>query len=159
MDPLVGTIQAMAFRQVPRGWAACDGSICPGQQNGALLALIGGIYGGDGWNTYGLPDLRGRMALGQGQGPGLSPRLVGQHNGLEAVTLTTSQLPPHEHPVSLGPSTAAPGSAGTMAAAGSGAVTPMPSGVTGSGLPIETMPPTLVVTFQIAIAGSFPEWN
>jgi microcystin-dependent protein len=126
----------------------------PVSQNTALFALLGTQYGGNGSTNFNLPDLRGRMAMGQGQGPGLSQRIVGEMDGAERVNLLASHLPPHEHPVSLGGT--ASGTGGTMAASGSGAVTPMPSGVTGGGFPVPIMPPTLTVNFQIALAGIFP---
>jgi microcystin-dependent protein len=154
MDPFMGMIVPFGFQWVPQYWATCDGSTMPVSQNSALFSLLGTQYGGDGQRTYNLPDLRGRMAVGQGQGPGLSQRIVGETGGAERVNLLASHLPPHEHPVSLGGSTS--GTGGTMAAAGSGAVTPMPSGVTGGGQPVPIMPPTLTVNFQIALQGIYP---
>jgi microcystin-dependent protein len=126
----------------------------PVSQNSALFSLLGTQYGGDGQRTYNLPDLRGRMAVGQGQGPGLSQRIVGETGGAETVTLLANHLPAHTHPVSLGGT--ASGTGGTMAASGSGAVTPMPSGVTGGGFPVPIVPPMLTVNFQIAIQGIYP---
>jgi microcystin-dependent protein len=154
---MVGMIVPLGFPWTPQYWAACDGSVMPVAQNSALFSLIQTQYGGDGQRTFNLPDLRGRMVVGQGQGPGLSRRIVGQMDGAETVNLLASHLPPHEHPVSLGGSTS--GTGGTMAAAGSGAVTPMPSGVTGRGEPVPIMPPSLTINFQIALEGIFPWHN
>lgn len=92
--------------------------------------------------------------MGQGAGPGLSSRVMAQTQGAEQLTLTAANLPPHEHPVALGGSASASGS--TMAAAGSGAVSPMPSGIAGGGQPMSVMPPSLTLNYVIAIAGWFP---
>ncbi len=92
--------------------------------------------------------------MGQGAGPGLSPREMYQSQGAEQVTLTATNLPPHEHPVALGGSASASGS--TMAAAGSGAVSPMPSGIAGEGQPMSVMPPSLTLNYVIAVQGWFP---
>jgi microcystin-dependent protein len=154
MEPFLGMIQQMGFNFAPQYWANCDGSLIPVSQNTALFALLGTQYGGNGSTTYNLPDLRGRMAMGQGQGPGLSQRIVGETGGAETVTLLANHLPAHTHQVSLGGT--ASGTGGTMAASGSGAVTPMPSGVTGGGWPVPIMPPMLTVNFQIALQGIFP---
>jgi len=81
----------------PRGWAFCDGQLLAVSQNDALFSLLGTIYGGDGRITFGLPDLRGRVPLHQGTGPGLSPRQIGNKGGSERNTLTVSNLPSHDH--------------------------------------------------------------
>jgi microcystin-dependent protein len=154
MEPFMGMIQQMGFYFAPNYWANCDGSLLPISQNSALYTLLNTQFGGDGRTTYALPDLRGRMAMGQGQGSGLTPRVMGQVGGAESVSLLVSNLPPHAHQVSLGGSTS--GTGGTMAAAGSGAVTPMPSSVAGEGLPVSTMSPMLVVNCQIALQGIYP---
>ena len=81
----------------PRGWAFCDGQLLAVSQNDALFSLLGTIYGGDGRTTFGLPDLRGRIPIHAGQGPGLSERRLGAKGGSENETLTTNQLPSHTH--------------------------------------------------------------
>lgn len=81
----------------PRGWAFCDGQLLAVSQNDALFSLVGTIYGGDGRATFGLPDLRGRVPVHAGTGPGLSPRQIGSSGGVETVTLTANQLPSHTH--------------------------------------------------------------
>lgn len=154
MEPFLASIEAMAFNFPPKYWAVCDGSQMPISQNSAVYALLGTSYGGDGRSYFNLPDMRGRTPMGQGIGPGLSPRYMGDKFGTETATLMVANMPPHEHLVSLGGT--ASGSGGTMAAAGSGAVNPMPSGVAGSGQPFSVMPPTLVVNFLIALNGVFP---
>lgn len=96
-EPFVGEIRMFAGNFAPRGWAFCDGQLLAVSQNDALFSLLGTIYGGDGRTTFGLPDLRGRIPLHQGQGPGLSARRLGSKGGAENVTLTTNQLASHTH--------------------------------------------------------------
>ena len=93
----MGTILLFAGIFTPRGWADCDGALVPISQNGPLFSLLGTTYGGDGVRTFGLPDLRGRVALGIGRGPGLTPRELGERAGQESVTLTSIELPAHTH--------------------------------------------------------------
>ncbi len=81
----------------PRGWAFCDGQLLAVSQNDALFSLLGTIYGGDGRTTFGLPDLRGRIPIHAGTGPGLSARRLGANSGGEKVTLITNQLASHSH--------------------------------------------------------------
>ena len=83
----------------PRGWALCDGQLLSTSQNDALFSLLGTIYGGDGRTTFGLPELRGRIPVHAGRGPGLSFRRIGEHAGLERVMLTASELPTHTHAI------------------------------------------------------------
>ncbi len=96
-EPFVGEIRMFAGNFAPRGWAFCDGQLLAVSQNDALFSLLGTIYGGDGRTTFGLPDLRGRIPLHQGQGPGLSSRRLGSKSGAENETLTTNQLASHTH--------------------------------------------------------------
>jgi microcystin-dependent protein len=96
-EPFIGEIRMFAGTFAPRGWAFCDGQLLAVAQNDALFSLLGTIYGGDGRTTFGLPDLRGRVPVHQGQGPGLSPYNIGSHGGQETVTLTTPTLAPHTH--------------------------------------------------------------
>ena len=84
----------------PRSWAFCDGTLLAISQNDALFSLLGTIYGGDGRTTFGLPDLRGRVAIGFGSGPGLSHHNIGTKSGTESVTLSSNQIPSHKHSVS-----------------------------------------------------------
>lgn len=81
----------------PRSWALCDGQLLAVSQNDALFSLLGTIYGGDGRTTFGLPDLRGRLPMHTGTGPGLSPRNMGQKLGSERVSVSASQVPSHNH--------------------------------------------------------------
>ena len=98
-EPFVGEIRMFAGNFAPNGWAYCDGQLLAVSQNDALFSLYGTIYGGDGRTTFGLPDLRGRVPIHAGSGPGLSTRNLGAKAGAENVTLTTNQLPSHTHPV------------------------------------------------------------
>jgi microcystin-dependent protein len=96
-EPFVGEIRMFAGNFAPRGWALCDGQLLAVSQNDALFSLLGTIYGGDGRTTFGLPDLRGRIPVHEGSGPGLTPRSLGQRGGSETVTLSESQLASHGH--------------------------------------------------------------
>jgi microcystin-dependent protein len=98
-EPFVGEIRMFAGNFAPRNWALCDGQLLAIAQNDALFSLLGTIYGGDGRTTFGLPDLRGRIPIHAGSGPGLTPRALGEKAGQENVTLTENQLPSHTHPV------------------------------------------------------------
>ena len=96
-EPFVGEIRMFAGNFAPRGWAFCDGQLLAVSQNDALFSLLGTIYGGDGRTTFGLPDMRGRVPVHAGTGPGLSPRRLGAMIGTESVTLISNQLPAHSH--------------------------------------------------------------
>ena len=94
----IGEIRMFGGNFAPRNWALCDGQLLAISQNSALFSILGTTYGGDGRTTFGLPDLRGRIPMHPGNGPGLTPRQLGQKNGVEQVTLTNGQLPNHTHP-------------------------------------------------------------
>lgn len=96
--PYVGEIRMFAGTFNPAGWAFCKGQLLPIDQFDTLFNLIGTTYGGDGQSTFGLPDLQGRVALHNGQGPGLSQNyVIGEEGGVEEVTLSTQQIPKHSH--------------------------------------------------------------
>lgn len=97
MDTFIGTIALFGFNFAPRGWQFCQGQLMSISQNTALFSVLGTQYGGDGVNTFGLPALRGRVPLGQGAGPGLTPRQIGERGGTEQQTISTAQLPAHTH--------------------------------------------------------------
>jgi len=99
-EPFVGEIRMFAGNFAPRGWAFCDGQLLAVSQNDALFSLLGTIYGGDGRTTFGLPDMRGRIPVHAGTGPGLNTIRLGAKAGAEDVTLTVNQLPSHKHNVS-----------------------------------------------------------
>ncbi|MBT8160015.1 MULTISPECIES: phage tail protein [Arthrobacter] len=163
-EPFLGEIRLVGFNFAPTGWALCNGQIMSISQNTALFALLGTMYGGNGVSTFALPNLQGRAALHNGQGPGLSNYSQGQVGGTETTTLLTSNLPPHTHPgmfASTNETTDRP-SAG-MAPAPGGSYGPPDSGVplaptqaSGSGLPFNTMQPYLVLNYIIALQGIFP---
>lgn len=100
-EPFLGEIRLMGFNFAPRGWAFSDGQLLPISQNSALFSLYGTIYGGDGRTTFALPDLRGRVAIHEGHGPGLSNYVLGSKGGAETVTLTTANMPSHNHSPAL----------------------------------------------------------
>src|SRR5690554_6780043 len=100
-DPFVAEIRIMSFNFAPRGWAFCDGQLLPLSQNTALFSLLGTTYGGNGKSNFALPDLQGRAPMGEGQGPGLSHRFLGDAPGTPTVTLLTSEMPAHMHTVGV----------------------------------------------------------
>ncbi len=173
-DPFLGEIRAFAFQFAPRSWALCDGQLLPISQNTALFSLLGTTYGGDGFTTFALPNLQGSAPLQQGQGPGLTERVLGEMSGETDVTLLTSEMPAHSHApfaVAAGGTTVSP-QAGAWAEGRSGRVTvphyadyvagsaaamnSFALAVTGGGLPHNNMPPYLTLNFCIALAGIFP---
>jgi microcystin-dependent protein len=108
-DPYYGEIRMFAGNYAPLNWALCDGQLVNVSDNNALFSLLGTLYGGNGSTTFGLPDLRGRLPVHQGQGPGLTNRPLGQSYGAETASVTTAQIPGHTHPLqaSTNPATAA----------------------------------------------------
>ena len=169
-EPFIGQIQPFGFNFAPRGWAKCDGQLLAINQYQSLYALLGTIYGGDGRTTFGLPDLRGRAALHQGRGSGLTDRRIGQRSGEEHVTLNTTQIPVHDHAVNPkchggpaasdgdSPVNAFPGIAGEDIYNSAGAQTmgATDSANTGGGQSHDNMQPYLVVNWCIALLGVFP---
>lgn len=118
MDPFLGEIIMFGGNFAPRGWALCDGQLLPISQYSALFSILGTTYGGDGRTTFALPDLRGRVSMHPGHGPGLSNRRLGEKGGSETNTLTSAQLPSVPVKVSSGNATQ------TAATAGSSIATP-----------------------------------
>jgi len=96
-QPMIGEIRMFGGNFAPRNWALCDGQLLAISSNEALFSILGTTYGGDGRTTFKLPDLRGRVSVHAGQGPGLSHRPLGQSSGQENVTLVVGQLPAHNH--------------------------------------------------------------
>jgi len=101
MDPFIAQIIMFGGNFAPRGWALCDGQLLAISQNTALFSLLGTTYGGDGRTTFGLPDLRGRVPIHPGNGPGLSSYRLGQKGGAEINTLTSANLPSHNHTINI----------------------------------------------------------
>lgn len=167
-EPFVGEIRMFAGTFAPRGWALCDGQLLAITQNEALFALLGTIYGGDGRTTFGLPDLRGRVPVHQGTGPGLTPRPIGSRSGSEVVALSASQIPSHSHAVRSatgGNAVTAPGNVfstdpgGNSAGYNTTANDTMAAeivGLTGGAAPHSNIQPFLCVHFIIALFGIFP---
>lgn len=98
-DPFIGEIKMFAGNFAPQGYAFCDGQLLPISQYSALFSILGTTYGGDGRTTFALPDLRGRIPMHPGQGPGLSLRRLGERSGQESVKLSESDMPAHNHTV------------------------------------------------------------
>lgn len=98
-EPFLAQISLFGSNFAPRGWAFCDGQLLPISSNSALFSLLGTTYGGDGRTTFALPDLRGRVAIHEGTGPGLSNKRLGQRGGQESVILNNTQLPSHRHTI------------------------------------------------------------
>lgn len=96
-DPFISEIRMFAGNFAPVRWASCDGQIMPISQNQALYSLLSTMYGGNGQTTFALPDMRGRVPMSFGTGPGLTPRAIGQRFGTESVTVTLDQIPAHTH--------------------------------------------------------------
>lgn len=168
-DPFVAEIRLGGFNFAPKGWAFCDGRLLPISQNTALFSLLGTAYGGDGKSSFALPDLRGRMPMHPGQGPGLSPRDLGESGGVETVTLQASEIPAHNHlaqagtpadPAVASPADAVLGTAPTRPyiapASNTSAVTMAPPQAAGGSQPHNNLPPYLVMNFIIALQGIFP---
>lgn len=170
--PFVGEIRMFGFSRLPVGWIPCDGRLVSIAEQEVLYTLLGTTFGGDGRTTFGVPDLRGRLPVHQGQGQGLTPRVMGQSSGTESVTLTLPQLPAHNHPLSL--TSAAATADVPSAVAVPGAVSGEPyyvsditggtamvleaaavSAVGGNG-PHENCMPTLTVQYCIASMGIYP---
>ena len=119
-EPFIAQIVMFAGNFAPRGWAFCDGQLLPIAQNQALFSLLGTTYGGDGRTTFGLPDLRGRLPMHPGSGPGLTNRRLGEKGGAETVTLTQAQIPVHSHKQRAGKKADSADPGGRVCAATSG---------------------------------------
>lgn len=172
--PYIGEIRMFGFgtRGAPNGWQACDGSLLPISEYDALFALIGTTYGGDGQTTFGVPDLRGRLPIHQGTGPGLSTYVIGQRAGTETVTVLPTQMPAHTHTLVATTAAATAVTPGTtlLPAAVSGdtfyvntitgnnrvAMSAQSTSNSGGSQPHENRMPTLTVQYCIATQGIFP---
>jgi microcystin-dependent protein len=167
-SPFLAEIRIFAGNFAPTGWALCNGQLLPISQNTALFSLLGTFYGGDGKSTFALPNLQSASPLGQGAGPGLTPRVIGETSGEPTVTLLTSEMPLHNHAVTASNQIGTdrtPGGEDLARSKGmnlygpSGAIVPMASQATtpaGGSLPHNNLQPFLVLTFIIALQGVFP---
>jgi microcystin-dependent protein len=169
-DQFLGEIRMFGFSFPPANWASCDGRLIPIQQNAALFSLLGTQFGGNGTQTFGLPDLRGRVPIDWGDGNGLSPYVMGQLGGTETTTLLSTQMPQHNHTVHAAtssgttsrPDSAVPAHAGSSIYAAAPDATVMNAGMigqTGGSQPFNNLQPFLVVNFCIALVGIFPSRN
>src|SRR6476659_407034 len=98
-DQFVAEIRVFPFNFAPTGWAMCNGQLMPISQNTALFSLLGTTYGGDGKSTFALPDLQGSAPMQQGQGQGLTDRVLGEMSGTDSITLLVTEIPLHTHAV------------------------------------------------------------
>ncbi len=159
-EQIVGEIRSFGFNFCPRGWAQTDGSVLAIAEHTALFSLLGTQYGGDGRTTFALPDLRGRVALGAGAGPGLTARQVGARAGAEQITLNQTHLPEHKHDI-VTHITDDPGDARGFRLTTSAATEYSNGGTSrvGQNQPIDIMPPHTVVMTCIALVGVYPSRN
>ena len=166
-QPYVGEIRLLAFNFAPAGWAFCNGQLLDIASYDTLYNLIGTTYGGDGVNTFALPDLQSRVPIHQGTGPGLSSYTLAQSGGVEAVTLTTGQIPVHTHGPQAGMSAAASTSPSNnvwaaatdtpySATAPAAPMAPQAVGQAGGSQPHDNMVPFLAVQYAISLFGVFP---
>jgi microcystin-dependent protein len=184
-DPYVGQLQLFGFNFAPAGWALCEGQVLPISQNPPLFSILGTNFGGNGTSTFGLPNLQGRIAVGAGQGLGLSNYAVGETVGTTTVTLTTQTMPMHNHGLmaslatgsavtvtgnQLGLSTVGGGKGGGGTVYTSHIYSPNASkattglaqlaiGLNGGGQPHNNMQPYLTLNYCIALRGVFPPRN
>jgi microcystin-dependent protein len=164
-SPFVGEIRMFGGNFAPAGWAFCNGSIIPIAENETLFQLIGTTYGGDGQETFALPDLRGRLPMHRGNG-----FLIGENAGTETETLTVNQIPAHNHvpqaASSAGNSASPAGNIWASASlnpystgAANAAMSAAACGTTGGSQPHDNLMPYLAVTFIISLFGIFPSQN
>ena len=163
-EPFLSELRLMSFVFAPKGWALANGQMLPINQNQALFALLGTTFGGNGQTTFGLPDLRGRSAMGVGNG-----HTLGEKGGEQAHTITMSEMPTHTHVVNASGSdgnTNLPagavlaGAANVYGPAGSlTAIQPPTVTNTGGSQAHLNMQPFLTLTFCIALQGIFPSPN
>jgi microcystin-dependent protein len=171
----VGQIMMFGGNFPPRGTAFCNGQLLPIAENTALYNLIGTTYGGDGQSTFGLPDLRSRLPLHQGQGSGLTSRSLGEVSGTSVVTLTAVQMPSHSHNHFASSANASAAAIGNTLLPAKPTVTDaalyatsaletntLASGAVsnaGGSLPHDNLMPSLCISFVIVLEGLFPSQN
>lgn len=181
-EPFIGEVKLFGFNFAPKGYSTCQGQILAIAQNSALFSLLGTTYGGNGTTTFALPDLQGRVPIGQGQGPGLPYYSMGERAGTPNITLLTSNIPPHVHTMNSAkvqikassatageqsPDGTFPATTGAPAYADAatsniftgGAMVTGTSDVTGGGQPFSIMNPYVCMNYSIAIYGIFPSRN
>ncbi|UWZ86116.1 phage tail protein [Occallatibacter riparius] len=174
-DPFLAEIRILPLNFAPKGWAMCDGQLMALSQNTALFSLLGTTYGGNGINTFALPNLQGCVPLQPGQGPGLSLYDLGESSGTQTVTLIQSEMPMHTHTLGCVDGTRVSGETtnptNSMLAKAGGTTPPTPYipppstpgqlnanvvGLAGGSQPHNNMMPFLTLNFCIALQGIFP---
>lgn len=171
-EAYIGAVVLFGGNFAPKNWALCQGQLLSIASNTALFSILGTTYGGDGRTTFGIPDLRGRAAVGAGQGPGLSSYVIGEMTGSETVTLLVTQMPAHNHTVAPQAKNGAgddtnPGGAKYMASASTDlyadvpnvAMGPSTSSLTGGSQPVSILQPLLCMNYIICVSGIFPSRN
>ncbi|MDH7445465.1 phage tail protein [Aquimarina sp. 2201CG14-23] len=171
MEGTLAEIRLFGGNFAPRNWALCEGQLLAINSNQALFSLLGTIYGGDGRTTFALPDLRGRVPIGPGHGPGLSSYKQGQRGGVETVILNTTQIPNHTHTVQANSASPVGRGEGSSTAAGTYwgdgdsyasaknntmAADAITVGNTGGNLSHENRQPYLSTYYIICLQGVFP---
>lgn len=175
-EPFLGEIRMVGWNFAANGWALCNGQLLSISQNAALFSLLGTYYGGDGIQTFALPNLQSRVPIHQGTGLGLSPYVIGQASGSENITLLSTQMPQHNHLVNISnqPGTVADPTNAVLAQGNSGSgrnavavsdyvstaatatLAPTTISTTGGNQPHSNIQPYLCVNFIIALTGIFP---
>ena len=167
-EPFIGEIRLFAGSFAPAGWAMCDGTSLPIAENDALFALLGTTYGGDGQETFNLPDLRGRVPVHQGTGSSGSTYTLGEAAGVDSVTLTPQQIPSHSHAhlattsagVTANPAgnvlATSPSSRVYLDASPDSAMSASVLGPVGGSQPHSNLMPTLAIHYIISLFGVFP---
>jgi len=177
-QPFIGEIRCFGFQFAPVNWALCDGQLLPISNFDALFAILGTTYGGDGQTTFALPNLQGRVPMHWGNGAGGFNTVIGEVQGTTTVTLTTAQIPQHQHAIDA--AVVAPGGAPERTATPSASTyigtsdpdglyksaptldapfAPAAIGNAGSSLPHENRQPYLALNFCICLNGIFPSRN
>ncbi|CAM3407867.1 tail fiber protein [Paenibacillus lupini] len=172
MDPFIGEIRLFAGNYAPNGWALCNGQLMSIRSNTALFSLLGVNYGGDGMNTFALPDLQGRAPMHWGEGAGLTPRSIGETGGEQNQTLLINEIPAHNHLANaqtvsdkleasgdIWANAGAPGRGGVQNYSEKADVrlNPMAVGVAGGSQPHNNMQPYQALNFIISLQGVFPQ--
>lgn len=171
-DPFIGQMMTFAGNFCPRGWAEANGQLLSIASNSALFSLLGTQFGGDGRTTFGLPDLQGRMVVGEGTGAGLSPVRIGEKGGAAQVSITVANMPPHSHTAQVkgtasngntdNPTSAVPARLprSNIYSSGGGAdatmATQVDIGTSGAGASLNVRNPYLGMVQCIALVGVYP---
>lgn len=161
MEPFIGQIIMFGGNFAPRGWALCEGQLLSISSNTALFSILGTIYGGDGRTSFGLPDMRGRVSMHAGHGPGLANRRLGAKEGAENVNISAGNMPNHTHNVTIvekgsNPTGGTPNSAQAAALDSTSSEIQTSTSATGNNQALNNMQPFMVVNYIIALEGVYP---